>query len=73
MDLTLNILYFAFFLISALIFLKLLMSSNIEKFFKQGKIFEIRLMTLFLSFILAFLFSSSIVKLIETVYNIIIK
>lgn len=73
MDLTLNILYFVFFLISALIFLKLLMSSNIEKFFKQGKIFEIRLMTLFLSFILAFLFSSSIVKLIETVYNIIIK
>ena len=73
MDLTLNILYFVFFLVSALIFLKLLMSSNIEKFFKQGKIFEIRLMTLFLSFILAFLFSSSIVKLIETVYNIIIK
>ena len=73
MDLTLNILYFAFFLISSLIFLKILMVSNIDKFFKQGKVFEIRLMTLFLSFILAFLFSSSIVKLIETMYNIIIK
>ena len=64
---------FAFFLISSFIFLKLLMVSNLEKFFKQGKIFEIRIMMIFLSFILAFLFSSSITKLIETLYNIIMK
>lgn len=56
-----------------LLFLKLLMSSNLEKFFKQGKIFEIRITYLMLSFILSFLFASSIVKLMETVYQIVLK
>lgn len=68
-----NILYFAFFLIGTVLFLKLLMSTNLEKIFKQGKIFEIRLTYLLLSFVLSFLFATSVVKLMETVYQIVIK
>lgn len=73
MDSIFNILYFVFFLISALLFLKLLMATNLEKIFKQGKIFEIRMAYLFLSFILGFLFASSLIKLMETIYNIVIN
>lgn len=73
MEQVFNILYFAFFLISTILFLKLLMSTNMEKIFKQGKVFEIRLTYLLISFILSFLFATSVVKLMETIYQIIIK
>ncbi len=71
MELIINILYFAFFLIGTLICLKLLLASNLEKVFKQGKVFEIRIAYLILAFIGGFLFASSIVKLIEVLYSLI--
>ncbi len=71
MEAVLNILYFIFFLVGTILCLKILMSSNLEKVFKQGKIFEIRLAHLILSFIFGFLLASSIIKIIEVMYNLV--
>jgi uncharacterized membrane protein YwzB len=73
MDKVFNFLYFGFFLISFILILKILLSSNFEKLFKQGKILEIRFAYAIVTFILSFLFSSSLTKLLETIYNLVIK
>lgn len=72
MELVFDILYFAFFLIGFVISLKLLIASNLEKLFKQGRIAEIRLTYVILSLIIGFLFASSIVKITEVSYNILL-
>jgi uncharacterized membrane protein YwzB len=73
MDKIFNFLYFAFFLIGFILILKILLSSNFEKLFKQGKILEIRMSYMVVTFILSFLFASSLTKLLETIYSLVIK
>ena len=73
MDKIFNFLYFGFFLIGFILILKLLLSSNLEKLFKQGKVLEIRISYIVVTFILSFLFASSLTKFLETIYNLVIK
>lgn len=73
MDKIFNFLYFGFFVIGFILFLKILLSSNFEKLFKQGKIAEIRMAYFVASLILSFLFASSLTKILETIYNLVIK
>lgn len=73
MDKIFNFLYFGFFVIGFILFLKILLSSNFEKLFKQGKIAEIRMAYFVTSLILSFLFASSLTKFLETIYNLVIK
>ena len=73
MDKLFTFLYFGFFLIGFIIILKILISSNFEKLFKKGKIGEIRIAYFVTAFILASLFSFSMVKIVEVIYSIILK
>ena len=71
MDKALPIIYFGSFLIFFVIFLKILMETNLHKIFKQGKILEIRLFYLLLSVVLSTIVSLGLNKLIEVIYEII--
>lgn len=62
--------YIIVFVISFIIFFYLLLKSNFEKFFKQGKITEIRISYFLMSFILATIFSIGFMKIIESLYNV---
>ena len=50
-----TILFITLFLLGIPLFFKLLLDSNIEKFFKQGRISSIRLFMILVSIILSFL------------------
>lgn len=71
MDKALPIIYFGSFLIFFVIFLKILMETNLHKIFKQGKILEIRLFYLLFSVVLSTIVSLGLNKLIEVIYEII--
>ncbi|MBQ8292598.1 MAG: DUF1146 domain-containing protein [Bacilli bacterium] len=73
MDQIFSILFFGIFLISMFVFMKILLATNLEKIFKQGKIFEIRITYLFLTVILSYLFSNALIELMKAMYNIIIN
>ena len=69
----LDILYFILFLAFCVISFKLLLDSNLEKCFKQGKVRSIQVCYVFLSIVLSFLAASAVTKLISTAYNILIN
>ena len=46
--------------------------SNFSKLFKQGQVTYIRFSYIIISFIIAYLFSSSITRFIEAVYDIVL-
>jgi uncharacterized membrane protein YwzB len=65
--------YFLFFLAFVVISFYLLLQTNFEKLFKQGKIFAIRCSYFILSLILSFLTTTSIFALITAIYNFVIN
>lgn len=73
MDLYLDIVYFISFFMMILVTMKILLSSNFNKFFKQGKINEIRVAYFVVSVIVSFLASKAFVTIIEVIYNILSK
>lgn len=73
MDHYLNIVYLIVFLTMIVVTMKLLMSTNFEKLFKQGKINEIRVAYFVVSIIASFLSAKAVVTFIEVIYMILIK
>jgi uncharacterized membrane protein YwzB len=73
MDLYLDILYLIVFFTMVVVSMKLLMSSNFEKLFKQGKINEIRVGYFVAAIIISFLSAKSVVTITEVIYNILTK
>ncbi len=71
MDKAKFIIYFISFLVFFVIFLKLLMETNLYKIFKQGKILEIRLFYLLISMVMSTIMAFGITKLSEAIYEII--
>lgn len=67
------ILYFVMFALSYGLFFYLLLKTNFEHLFKKGKIAEIRIAYFLMSFILASIFSISMVQLVNVVIEIIIN
>ena len=73
MDHYLNIVYLIVFLTMIVVTMKLLMSTNFEKLFKQGKINEIRVAYFVVSIIASFLSAKAVVRFSEVIYMILIK
>lgn len=73
MDLYLDILYLIVFFTMVVVSMKLLMSSNFEKLFKQGKINEIRVGYFVAAIIISFLSAKAVVTITEVIYNILTK
>ncbi len=73
MEKNLAFLYFIIFAISYGLIFYLLLKSNFEKLFKPGKINEIRVGYFVTSFLLATIFSCGVVKIVESVYTLILK
>ncbi len=71
MDTYLDIMYLVIFLIMILISTKVLLASNYEKLFKQGKITEIRVAFFIGVIVISFLVTSAIIKFSEVFYNLI--
>lgn len=71
MDKYLAIVYFITFLGSIIVILKILLESNLHTFFKKGRINQIRFAYIIIAIILSFLFTSAIIKLIETMLLIV--
>lgn len=71
MDKAKFVIYFISFLVFVVIFLKILMETNLYKIFKQGKVFEIRLFYLLISMVLSTIMSLGITKLSESIFEII--
>lgn len=71
MDKALTIIYFGSFLCFFIISLKVLMETNLQKIFKQGKVFEIKLFYLLLSLIMSTIISFGLIKFIECITEII--
>lgn len=71
MDKALTIIYFVSFLCFFIVSLKILMETNIQKIFKQGKILEIRLFYLLISIIMSTIISIGLIKFIECITEII--
>lgn len=71
MDTYLDIMYLVIFLIMILISTKVLLASNYEKLFKQGKITEIRVAFFIGIIVISFLVTSAIIKFSEVFYNLI--
>lgn len=68
-----NALYIIFFLGSLVVFLKLLFASEYHKFFKQGRILEIRIGYCLVAIICSYLTSSAIMKFLEVITNLIVR
>jgi len=64
-------LFITLFIIGLPVFFKILLESNIEKFFKQGRIFYIRLFMVLLTIILSFLFAFSIKTIVGNIIEFI--
>lgn len=62
-----NILYIFFFMAGIALSFKILLASNFEKLFKQGKILEIRIGYFVVSIIMSFLLTKSVIELIERI------
>lgn len=73
MDKTNAILYFIMFAISYGLFFYILLKTKFEQFFKKGKVMEIRVAYFLVTFILASIFSFSVVQLVESIVKIITK
>lgn len=67
----LDIVYLVIFLGMIIISVKVLMATNYEKLFKQGKITEIRVAFFIGVIVISFLVTSAIVKFSEVIYNLI--
>lgn len=62
--------YFVSLIIFFLVYFKILLSSNFEKFFKQGKTSEIRFSYYLISFVLSTITSFGIVSLVYSVLKV---
>lgn len=71
METYLDIMYLVIFLIMILISTKVLLASNYEKLFKQGKIIEIRVAFFIGVIVISFIVTSAIIKFSEVFYNLI--
>ncbi len=65
--------YIIIFLTSFIIVFKMISESNFSKFFKQGQITYIRFSYVIISFIVSYLFASSIIRFIEAAYDIVTR
>lgn len=68
----LGFIYIIIFLACFVITFKMISESNFSKLFKQGQVTYIRFSYIIISFIIAYLFSSSITRFIEAVYDIVL-
>lgn len=64
--------YIIIFLSCFIITFKMIADSNFSKLFKQGQITYIRVSYIIISFIISYLFASSIIRFIEAVYDIVV-
>lgn len=69
----LNIIYLVVFLTMIIISTKIILASNYEKLFKQGKIVEIRIAFFIMIITISFLTTMALVKTSEVIYNLISK
>ncbi len=69
----LNIIYLVVFLTMIIISTKIILASNYEKLFKQGKIVEIRIAFFIMVITISFLTTMALVKTSEVIYNLISK
>ena len=70
MDFIVNVITFSVFLVMCIVSSKLLLDSNFEKFFKQGRVTSIRIAYFIVIFIVAFLTAFCFKELIYVIYNI---
>ncbi len=70
MDFILNIITFSIFLAMCIVSSKVILDSNFEKLFKQGRITSIRIAYFILIFVISFLTAFSFRELVNTIYNI---
>lgn len=71
MEKTYQIIYFLSFILSFIIIFYVLLKSNFEKCFKQGKIEAIKVATFLVTFILASLFALGMKNLMECIYTLV--
>ncbi len=71
MEKTYQFIYFLSFLLSFIIIFYLLLKSNFEKCFKQGKTEAIKVAMFMITFILASLFAFGMKNLMECIYTLI--
>ena len=69
----LNIIYLVVFLTMIIISTKIILASNYEKLFKQGKIVEIRVAFFIMVITTSFITTMALVKTSEVIYNLISK
>ncbi|MCI6716836.1 MAG: hypothetical protein SOZ32_00965 [Bacilli bacterium] len=69
----LNIIYLVVFLTMIIISTKIILASNYEKLFKQGKIVEIRVAFFIMVITISFITTMALVKTSEVIYNLISK
>ena len=69
----LNIIYLVVFLTMIIISTKIILASNYEKLFKQGKIVEIRVAFFIMVITISFITTMARVKTSEVIYNLISK
>lgn len=69
----LNIIYLVVFLTMIIISTKIILASNYEKLFKQGKIVEIRVAFFKMVITISFITTMALVKTSEVIYNLISK
>lgn len=66
----LNIIYLVVFLTMIVVTTKILLASNYEKMFKQGKIVEIRVAFFIIIIVISFITTMAIVKTSEVIVNL---
>lgn len=71
MEKTYQIIYFFTFIVAFVMMYYLLLKSNFEKCFKQGKIQVIKVAMFLVSFVVASLFAFGMKSLMESIYTII--
>lgn len=64
-----DLLYIIFFFMMLIISFLILLASNFEKLFKQGKIVEIRIAYVIMSIIISYLVSEAFIALIERTHS----
>ncbi len=73
MDKNMALLYFIMLVISTCLFFYILTKTNFEKIFKKGRISEIRISYFLVSFMLGTINAFGIVKLVETILELILN
>ncbi len=73
MDNNMALLYFIMLLISTCLFFYILTKTNFDKIFKKGRISEIRISYFLVSFMLGTINAFGIVKLVETILELILN